>query len=63
MENWQKNDRPWSEYPIGTIAKQSPDGTMWVKTERGWALTTNGALFSKPCNADLVRVPEGELWV
>jgi len=58
-ENWKKKDKPWPHYPIGTIAKQMPDGTTWVKTERGWELTTNGALFSRPCNADLVRVPEG----
>ena len=56
MDKWKKASGSWVDYPIGTIAKQSSCGSTWVKHERGWALTTNGALFSKPCNADLVKV-------
>ena len=59
MGKWKKASGSWTDYLIGTIAKQSSCGSTWVKTERGWELTTNGALFSKPCNSDLVRVPEG----
>ena len=38
-ENWQKIDKPFSEYPIGTKARISWErGGWWTKTEKGWML-------------------------
>lgn len=54
-EGWQKADRPWSEYPIGTKARQSWEGGYWIKTEHGWKWH-NGATFPRPGAADQVML-------
>ena len=50
-ENWQKIDKPFSEYPIGTKARVSWErGGWWTKTEKGWKWCV-GATFPVPGNA------------
>jgi hypothetical protein len=54
--SWQKSGREWSEYPIGTKARQSWDYGYWVKTEHGWQWP-NGGTFPRPAAADQVMLP------
>jgi hypothetical protein len=59
-ENWQKIDKPFSEYPIGTKARISWErGGWWTKTEKGWKWCV-GATFPVPGNADEISLPDKE---
>jgi hypothetical protein len=51
---WIDKDRPWSDYPIGTVARQSCSGFTWTKTERGWK-ASGGDTFPIPGDADQVK--------
>lgn len=53
---WQKADRQWNEYPVGTKARQSWDCGYWTKTEHGWKWP-NGSTFPRPGAADQVMLP------
>jgi hypothetical protein len=52
-----KVDRPWSEYPIGTVAHSSVGG-YWTKTEQGWK-ANGGDTFPTPGgDVESVTLPE-----
>lgn len=54
---WKRADKLWSEYPIGTVARQSWTGCKWTKNERGWKAHA-GDTFPIPGGADEVAVSE-----
>lgn len=53
---WQKKNKPWSEYPIGTKARQSWEGDYWIKVEHGWKWHC-GSTFAIPGAANEVCEP------
>jgi hypothetical protein len=58
MSEWKKRDqrtatRRWSEYPVGSQARQSWTGFTWTRTERGWQ-ASGGDTFPIPGDADEV---------
>lgn len=59
---WTKPDRPWSEYPIGTRARQSWEGGWWEKTAQGWKWCC-GSTFPTPGGANEVmeRCKQGQI--
>jgi hypothetical protein len=56
---WQRATRRWSEYPIGTKARQSWEGGHWVKIEHGWKWHC-GSTFPYPGGADQVMLPDAD---
>lgn len=59
-KKWTKPDRPWSEYPMDTIARQSWDGGWWRKVEHGWKWCC-GSTFPTPGAADEVMIMKAEI--
>lgn len=55
-QHWIDSDRSWSEYPIGTKARQGWKGGHWEKTNRGWKWCT-GDTFPTPGSANQVMLP------
>ena len=53
---WKKQDRPLTEYPIGTKARESWSGGYWIKTNRGWKWFV-GDTFPRPGTADEFLTP------
>src|SRR5690606_37354101 len=49
----QKPDRPWSDYPLGTVA-HALGGGHWTRVEGGWQWM-DGATFPRP-GADAYEV-------
>jgi len=41
-----QRERPWEDYPEGTKFYAEEEGLVWVKTETGWGIWTNGAINS-----------------
>lgn len=59
MTSDRRQDRPWSEYPAGTIA-ESIIGGYWTKTEPGGWKWCVGDTFPRPgADAYAVRLPRG----
>jgi hypothetical protein len=56
LGGWIKKDREWSEYPIGTKARESWKGWWWQKTDHGWK-ANGGSTFPRPGCADQVMLP------
>lgn len=62
MKELKRQDRDWSDYPIGTKA-HAVMGGYWIKTEGGWKWNS-GSTFPTPggdaCGR-CVELPPGEL--
>ena len=56
MSIWVEKDRPWSDYPLGTKARQGWMGSWWEKTEHGWK-SMGGITFPYPSDANQVCIP------
>ena len=62
MKELKRQDRDWSEYPIGTKAHAFMGG-YWIKTESGWKWNS-GSTFPTPGGDAIgrcVELPPGEL--
>jgi hypothetical protein len=53
---WARRTKNWSEYPLGTKARESWANGYWIKTGRGWKWF-DGATFPIPGSSDQVMVP------
>lgn len=53
---WQRVNKLFSDYPVGTKARESWSGGHWVKTESGWKWYC-GSTFPRPGAADEVMLP------
>ena len=54
MQPTQKIDRPWKDYPVGTMAF-AIGGGHWLKVDNGWKWQTHGSTFPTP-GGDAYRV-------
>ena len=46
-DDWIERDRPWEDYPVGTLAESKYDG-HWVKNDVGWIWLTGISHSSAP---------------
>lgn len=55
-DGWRPAIGPWSEYPIGTLARESWSGATWEKTKKGWK-ALGGSTFQRPACSDQAKPP------
>jgi hypothetical protein len=55
MANWQRKTKPWSEYPIGTLARDHTDAVWKKVAATAWKSWPSGGVFPQP-GADALQV-------
>ncbi len=57
-KQWVDRDQSvsWSDYPLGTLARESWGAGHWIRVKSGWKWN-GGSTFSQPGAANQVSLP------